>query len=226
MVWRFRDKADNQLMWLQIYGDGQSATAKVVANDEELGSGTIQTDASQPVEAALWMQQGRVRLYLNGQRLVDVNQVTIPGVNHIVADVSNNGDPVGIRKVRLAESAPDFATLIASSGKYVTHGIYFDTDSDHLKPESAPVIKQVAAALDKNPNLKLEIDGYTDSVGDAAHNLDLSKRRAQAVQSVLVGQFGVDASRLTSNGLRRRQAHRPQRHPGRRPRHQPPGWNS
>ena len=53
----------------------------------------------------------------------------------------------------------------------------------------------------KNPNLKLEIDGYTDSVGDAAHNLDLSKRRAQAVQTVLVSQFGVDAGRLTASGF-------------------------
>ena len=55
--------------------------------------------------------------------------------------------------------------------------------------------------MEKNPNLKLEIDGYTDSVGDAAHNLDLSKRRAQAVASVLVTQFGIDAGRLTSNGF-------------------------
>jgi len=49
--------------------------------------------------------------------------------------------------------------------------------------------------------LKLEIDGYTDSVGDSAHNLDLSKRRALAVQTVLVSQFGIDAARLTSNGF-------------------------
>jgi outer membrane protein OmpA-like peptidoglycan-associated protein len=55
--------------------------------------------------------------------------------------------------------------------------------------------------LEKNPNLKLEIDGYTDSVGDAAHNLDVSKRRAEAVRSVLVARFGIDAGRLTSNGF-------------------------
>lgn len=153
------------------------------------------------------MQQGRVRAYLNGERIVDVNQVTFPPVDHMLFErhwhtVSPTGyNPTGIRSVRLAESAPDFSAMIASAGKYVTHGIYFDTDSDRLKAESAPVIKQVAAALEKNPALKLEIDGYTDSVGEANHNLDLSKRRAQAVQSVLAAQFGIDASRLSANGM-------------------------
>jgi outer membrane protein OmpA-like peptidoglycan-associated protein len=63
------------------------------------------------------------------------------------------------------------------------------------------VLTQVAARLQKNPNLKLEIDGDTDSIGDAAHNLDLSKRRAQAVASALASQFGIKAARLTVNGF-------------------------
>jgi outer membrane protein OmpA-like peptidoglycan-associated protein len=158
------------------------------------------TDTSKPVQFALWAQQGRVRMYLNGKRLMDVNQVNLPPITHVDASIGGYR-PNGIRKVRLAESAPDFSSIINSTGKYVTHGIYFDTDSDRLKPESGAVLKLVAAALDKNPALKLEIDGYTDSVGNAAHNLDLSKRRAQAVQAVLASQFRVDPSRLSTNGL-------------------------
>jgi hypothetical protein len=42
--------------------------------------------------------------------------------------------------VRFAESTADFSQAISSSGRYVTHGILFDTDSDHLKVESAPII--------------------------------------------------------------------------------------
>jgi outer membrane protein OmpA-like peptidoglycan-associated protein len=45
------------------------------------------------------------------------------------------------------------------------------------------------------------IEGHADSTGDAAHNMDLSKRRAEAVKSVLVSQFGIDAARLTTAGL-------------------------
>ena len=204
-----RNKDDNSSLDFDMYQaeDKSGLRYKVGDSKENLGTGLIPVDFTKPLEVALWVQQGRVRAYVNGQRLVDVNQVTYPLIDHMVIErhwhtVSPSGyNPTGIRSVRVAESAPDFSAEIASAGKYVTHGIYFDTDSDRLKPESAPVIKQIAAGLEKNPALKLEIDGYTDSVGDANHNLDLSKRRAQAVQSVLVSQFGVDASRLTANGI-------------------------
>jgi OmpA-OmpF porin, OOP family len=200
MIWRFQDKDGNQLMWAQIYSPDSGATvvAKVVNGDDELGGDQITTDTSKPVEFDLWAQQGRVRAYLNGTRIEDANQVEFAQIASIEVDFTA---PIGIRSVRVAESGPDFSSMINSTGKYVTHGINFDTDSDVLKPESGAVIKQVAAGLNKNPNLKLEIDGYTDSVGNAAHNLDLSKRRAQAVMSVLVSQFSIDASRLTANGF-------------------------
>jgi outer membrane protein OmpA-like peptidoglycan-associated protein len=101
----------------------------------------------------------------------------------------------------VAETTPDFASAINASGKFVTHGIEFDENSDRLKPESAAMLKQIAAALMKDPQLKLEIDAYTDSSGDADHNLKLSRLRAQAVQSVLVTQFGIAATRLMASGF-------------------------
>ena len=112
-----------------------------------------------------------------------------------------NAKSIGYRMVRFAESTPDFSQMISSSGRYVTHGILFDTDSDRLKTESAPVIQLIARGLENNPNLRLLIEGHTDSVGNADHNLDLSRRRAEAVKSVLVGQFNIDAARLSTAGL-------------------------
>ena len=96
---------------------------------------------------------------------------------------------------------PDFSQVLASSGRYIVRGILFDTDSDRIKPESAPAIKKIATTLQADPALKLLIEGHTDATGDAAHNLDLSKRRAEAVKAVLVGQFQVDAARLSAAGM-------------------------
>jgi outer membrane protein OmpA-like peptidoglycan-associated protein len=116
-------------------------------------------------------------------------------------DPTGAGVSVGYRSVRFAESTADFSDAITASGRYVTHGILFDTDSDRLKPESAAAIQGIAKGLAADPNLKLLIEGHTDSAGSAAHNLDLSKRRAEAVKLVLVSQFKVDAARLTTAGL-------------------------
>lgn len=170
---------------------------------QELGRRRATADWGQPVKIALWVQNGRIRTYVNGEKLLDFNQVDLPAIDNVemAHDFYGANTSIGYRMVRFAESAPDFSETILSSGRYVTHGILFDTDSDCLKPESAPVIQGVARALETNPNLKLLIEGHTDSVGAAAHNLDLSKRRAEAVKTVLVGQFKVDASRLSTAGL-------------------------
>ena len=181
--------------------------------DDSIGDHDFRPSAvNRPVKIALWVQNGRARGYVDGERIADVNQMVVPAgvspADHwtIRERCDRPGDSpgsswMGIRSVRVAESAPDFSSMIASSGKYVSHGILFETDSDRLRPESAPVLRAVVQALQKNPNLKLEIDGYTDSTGDAAHNLELSKKRGEAVRSVLVSQFNVEAARLSSNGF-------------------------
>ena len=170
---------------------------------EFLGRKVVKLDLAQPQKIALWVQDGRLRLFLNGDKHFDFNQVEIAPIDRVELQpkVWGKGPTVGFRSVRFAESAPDFSQTILSSGRYVSHGILFDTGSDRLKPESAPAIQTVAKALGTNPNLKLLIEGHTDSVGNAASNLDLSKRRADAVKTVLVSQFSIDASRLTTNGL-------------------------
>jgi OmpA-OmpF porin, OOP family len=199
--WQFQTAENDVVLKLHVEGGGGYGTfpADVEVEGENIGHADPKVDQSKPIHVALWMQEGRLRVYENGERVIDANQVELKQpIDHLFLDTTG---PIGLRSVRIAESAPDPAAALASSGKFVTHGIYFDTDSDILKPESAPVIKGISNALYKNPGIKVEIDGYTDSTGDAAHNLDLSKRRAQAVMKVLVAQFGIDQSRLTSSGF-------------------------
>ena len=202
MEWNFRNgKTIVLTAVVHADTDGKFASAQLLGADgEALGSGKISADTSKPIEFELRAQQRKMGAYLNGQKVIDVNEFQFAAINHF-DDLEAKFRDVSIHKVRVAETAPDFVSAINASGKFVTHGIEFDADSDGLKPESAAVLKQIAAALVKDPQLKLEIDVHTDSSGDSDHNLKLSQLRAQAVQSVLVTQFGIAAARLTATGF-------------------------
>jgi OmpA-OmpF porin, OOP family len=178
--------------------------ASMRAPYSELGRKRFNTKWNEPGKLALWLQNGRLRVFFKGDKQLDFNQVEMPPIDKVEIEhglSGANAKSIGYRMVRFAESTPDFSQMITSSGRYVTHGILFDTDSDRLKPESAPVIQSIAMGLETNPNLKLLIEGHTDSVGNADHNMDLSRRRAEAVKSVLVGQFKVDTARLSTAGM-------------------------
>jgi outer membrane protein OmpA-like peptidoglycan-associated protein len=82
----------------------------------------------------------------------------------------------------------------------VTYGIYFDFNKDTLKPESEPVLKEIAQTMTNNPDWKLTVEGHTDNVGGDAYNLDLSKRRSAAVKQALVSQYNIAADRLLTSG--------------------------
>ena len=77
--------------------------------------------------------------------------------------------------------------------------INFDTGKATIRPDSQPVIDQVAEMLQSNPGLKLNVEGHTDSVGSPASNKALSENRAKAVVAALAAK-GIDGKRLTAVG--------------------------
>jgi outer membrane protein OmpA-like peptidoglycan-associated protein len=101
---------------------------------------------------------------------------------------------------KMVMSAEDMSKSLKDLGKVLLYGIYFDTDKDVLKPESAPTLQEVSRLLQIQPALKLRVVGHTDDQGSAEHNLDLSKRRAQSVASELISKYNVAAERLDSFG--------------------------
>lgn len=90
---------------------------------------------------------------------------------------------------------------IRATGHAAVYGIYFDTDSAVLKPESEAALKGIADLLKADGALKLYIVGHTDMAGKLDYNMDLSARRAQAVVDALVGKHGVAGGRLTARGV-------------------------
>ena len=85
-------------------------------------------------------------------------------------------------------------------GEVTLLNVYFDTNSDKIKTESQPAIDRVGALLMLNKDMTIELRGHTDSDGDENHNLDLSKRRAEAVKNALI-TYGISENRITWKGF-------------------------
>lgn len=104
-------------------------------------------------------------------------------------------------KISFPTDAPEIEQSLEQSGRAQVYGIYFDFGSATIRPESEPVLKQIADALAKNPSWKLRVEGHTDNVGTDPSNLELSRRRAEAVKQALVARYRVQPDRLTTAGF-------------------------
>jgi outer membrane protein OmpA-like peptidoglycan-associated protein len=79
--------------------------------------------------------------------------------------------------------------------------INFATDSDVIDASSTPLLTEIADVMLRNPQItKIELQGHTDNVGSAEHNVVLSQSRADAVRRWLIEQGGVDPNRLEAKG--------------------------
>src|SRR5437870_2848665 len=81
----------------------------------------------------------------------------------------------------------------------ILRGVIFEIGKSALKPESFTVLDIVAQSLNANPDIRIEIAGYTDNTGSSATNLRLSQARADAVRAYL-GSKGVAPSRMVAKG--------------------------
>ena len=90
---------------------------------------------------------------------------------------------------------------IERTGRVAVYGIYFDTDSYTIKPESKPTLTAISELLKTNSGLNLYVVGHTDFTGDLDHNMKLSENRAQAVVDALVKDYGISAKRLIARGV-------------------------
>jgi outer membrane protein OmpA-like peptidoglycan-associated protein len=97
--------------------------------------------------------------------------------------------------------ADRMALDISTQGRIALYGIYFDTGTADIKAESAPTLEEIARLLRTQPALRLNVVGHTDNQGALPFNLDLSKRRAEAVVIALSGGYGIAAGRLAAHGV-------------------------
>lgn len=153
------------------------------------------------------VQKSRLRVWINETKVFDIPRAinTSDTLNQLFfkMDASNyKDDEVGIflSNIKVATGLPDTRHKLIEEGKFSTTGILFAVNSANIKPESNGVLKEIADALKADSGIKVKIIGHTDSDGSDAANLELSKKRAEAVKNSLVSDFGIDASVLETDG--------------------------
>ena len=153
---------------------------------------------------AMWRQKQRLRVYVDDLKVFDLPRVFPEDIKlnamRFHSHITEDQDVHFIANIRLAVGAPDTRSKLMTEGRFSTTGILFDVNSDKIRPESYGVLKAIAGTLTENAGVRVNIIGHTDSDGDDARNLDLSKRRAAAVKTALSNEFGIAAARLDTDG--------------------------
>lgn len=171
---------------------------KVIARDEK----------GKPIDASAKLQgrenYGPLPLGDDGVEVLDVP----PG--EWTVSVSAEGYGVERRDLKLAPGQtsevvievklPKAKAVITQTEVKILEQVLFDFDKATIKPESFPLLDQVAGILLDYPEVKkLEVQGHTDDKGNDAYNLTLSQARTESVMKYLIGK-GVAAERLTAKG--------------------------
>lgn len=127
------------------------------------------------------------------------NTLVIRAINYRTPSHDPEANPAGL--VFRLTADPSIAATVAATGKAEVYGIHFDTGKSTIRPDSKPVLDEIAALLKSSPDLKLEVSGHTDSTGNAAQNLQLSQARASAVVTALTHRYAIAPARLSAKGF-------------------------
>jgi outer membrane protein OmpA-like peptidoglycan-associated protein len=142
------------------------------------------------------------KVYMGDKRVGNAPNTKLGRSNKIVFKIqATEESPTFYGNIRIAAGGKKLYEALAEKGRVATQGIYFDTGSDRIRPESSGTLKEIGTMLKEHPELKLTIEGHTDNVGAAPANQTLSEKRAAAVRQHLIDTYQVDGGRLQAVGL-------------------------
>ncbi len=165
----------------------------------------LREEVLQRPHVSIAVNKQRFRLWVNEEKHIDIPRIVPEGavlttLKFHMNNFKDGEERLFITNLKVAEGGLDLRRQLISDGKVSTTGILFDTGSDLIKPQSLGIIRQISQVLIQEGAMKLNIIGHTDADGDAGANLQLSKDRAQAVKNALVEVYGIEGSRLTTEG--------------------------
>lgn len=127
-----------------------------------------------------------------------VKKVFLTAVPKQQVDVDSDGDGV-YDKDDQCPNTPKGA-IVDSRGCWVVKGVTFDYKKWDIKEEFNSNLSNIVDVLQKNPDIRIRIEGHTDNIASMEYNIKLSLERAQAVKDYLVAK-GIDESRISTAGF-------------------------
>jgi outer membrane protein OmpA-like peptidoglycan-associated protein len=182
----------------------QTSGYKKGTNEKLTGQSSVNVVEPEKLNHVIvWVQNRRVRIYHKGGKVIDIPTNIYDGsqFTRLCLKLYRGASCASyISNIKVTDAAPDMRSKLITEGKIVSYGVYFDVNKDIVKPESYGTLKGIADVLNENPGVRIKIVGHTDADGTDVANLDLSKRRAAAVKVELAKTFGIDASRIETDG--------------------------
>jgi OmpA-OmpF porin, OOP family len=202
-MWMYFGEDQNKRVMLGTYY-GQAQVYNHANGVQARGNFAGQSEADRnAVRRARILADGNyIKVYVDDRRILNVPNAEMERSNKIRFWVDGDDkQPAMLGDFRVLAGGRKLYDALAEKGRVATQGIYFDTGSDRIRPESTPTLKEIGAMLTEHADLKLTIEGHTDDVGAAAANQALSEKRAEAVRAFLVDAYKVDAARIVAKGL-------------------------
>jgi len=144
--------------------------------------------------------------YVNGEQVVEVEEAKVAKLEFGLTKPQTMTKPAKVETLVVKQIDTTGRTNLtrpsnnAQPGTIISlNGVLFDFDKSNIRDDGRPALLEAAKILKQNPDVKVEVRGYTDDRGSEEYNIGLSERRAQSVFDFLVGQ-GIDANRMVVHG--------------------------
>lgn len=217
-----KDAADNNFLKAQDeltntevhFGYGSYALAYVESrqkraqtfSSDKMELGDVLSSFNKLVHYSMQVQKTRLRLWIDDKKVFDIPRAVNVSdtMNQLYFHLEGSNykeEEIGLflSNIKIATGLPDTRHKLVEDGKFSTTGILFDVAAATIKPESNGVLKDVADAIKSSAGMRVKIIGHTDSDGADAANLELSKKRAEAVKAAFVKDWNIEAALLDTD---------------------------